>query len=60
MCQVHLANRGPERLGCGGGYLAGLGNYIPHRKDCPLIASNKTKRENPEVARTDPPRKKHD
>lgn len=41
MCQAWLASVSPECFWCGGGYTAGLDNYIPHDKDCPAITGNK-------------------
>ncbi len=40
MCQAHLASVSSECFWCGGGYLAGLDNYISHDKDCPAITGN--------------------
>jgi len=34
MCQMYLASVSPECSRCGGGYCAGLGNYIPHEPWC--------------------------
>ena len=36
MCQAWLESRSPECV-CGGGYLAGLDNWIDHTKDCPVM-----------------------
>lgn len=35
MCQAYLESVSPECHACGGGYLAGLDNWVPHRPDCP-------------------------
>ncbi len=34
MCQAWLASVSPECSRCGGGYIAGLDNYIPHKPWC--------------------------
>ena len=45
MCQKHLASVSQECFWCGGGYIAGLGNYIPHDNNCPTLTGDENKKE---------------